>query len=163
MTMHSSPMVWRNSPFLIFMMYWVLSMLYSSEDGEQPATQGFQSEPPAGVALPGGAVGGVVLLFADGFGHESHHLVDGGLFGLGEVAVALQDEGIAVATDDAVEDDAAGGVARQYHGAGAEVVGGESSQGDAVAAVYEEGVHAVAPHGDGHGAPFGDEARHFGE
>ena len=39
------------------------------------------------------------------FGHDAHYPSDVGFFGLGEVAVALQDT-VSVPTDDAVKDDA---------------------------------------------------------
>ena len=61
------------------------------------------------------AVGGVPGGFSHGFGHDAHYPSDVGFFGLGEVAVALQDEYISVPTDDAVKDDAFRQVACQSH------------------------------------------------
>ena len=66
----------------------------------------------------------------------SYTHLDVGFFGLGEVAVALQDESVSVPTDDAVQDDAFRQVACKYGDARLQLFCGELAQCPPVTAVH---------------------------
>lgn len=76
--------------------------------------------------------------------------------GQAEVAVAKQNDGISLASDDPVDEIFPAHITNQGDASAPELFLFERAESDLVTAVHDERVHAVALDGDGHAHALGD-------
>lgn len=90
--------------------------------------------------------------------HDAGNTLKSRFFLQSYVAVAFEDDGVSFAAYDAVDQDVTSDVAYKGDSAFADVLVFPWTEGDLVAQVHQEWVHAVAFDSDGHGLPFSDES-----
>ena len=93
--------------------------------------------------------------------HKSDYIFDAGCLCDADVSVAHECEHVAFSFDDAVDDVAASCVFDEHDSAFADLTVIPRTEGDLVAQVHDEWVHAVAFGADGHSLAFGNQSADF--
>ena len=93
--------------------------------------------------------------------HDAGNALKSRFFFLTDVSVTFEDDDVALSVYDPMDQDIASDVTYQGYCASAYVAVCPWTQGDLVAKMYEEWIHAVAFDSKGHGAAFSNEFADF--